>query len=230
MDGIHDLGGKFGYGPVDRTTPAQGFAERWEASVFTMTRVGRSCGAIQNTDQFRFAVERIDPVAYLTQSYYGRWLGAVENLLVEAQVISSEELTARVVASGGDLQSLVAARPDPQLGPFAAETQPGARRESSQKPAFRMGQRVRTASTPSAGHTRLPAYARSRIGVIRALHDTWVLPDSNARGQGEQPTHLYTVEFSGSELWGEGAEPATSVCLDLFECYLSAVEPGEDQP
>lgn len=227
MDGIHDLGGKFGYGPVDRSTPAQGFAERWEASVFTMTRVGRSCGAIQNTDQFRFAVERIDPVAYLTQSYYGRWLGAVENLLVEAQVISSEELSARVVANGGDPESLVAARPDPRRGPVGAETQPGARRDNLQGPAFRTGQRVRTASRPSPGHTRLPAYARSRVGVIRALHDTWVLPDSNAHGAGEQPTHLYTVEFRGTELWGEDADPAASVCLDLFECYLCLNEPEE---
>ena len=227
MDGIHDLGGKFGYGKVDRSTPLQGFAERWEASVFTMTRVGRSCGAIQNTDQFRFAVERIEPVAYLTQSYYGRWLGAVENLLVEAKVISTEELTARVVANGGDPESLVAARPDPQLRPLSPESESGARREAPAAAAFRVGQKVRTAATPSVGHTRLPAYARSRSGIIRALHDAWVLPDSNAHGRGEQPTHLYTVEFSGTELWGESADPATSVCLDLFECYLSAAGSGD---
>lgn len=228
MDGIHDLGGKFGYGPVDRSTPPQGFGERWEASVFTMTRVGRACGAIQNTDQFRFAVERIDPVAYLTQSYYGRWLGAVENLLVEASVISSEELTARVVRNGGDEQSLVAARPDPQLAPFAPESESGARRKTAAAAAFSIGQQVRTASTPSTGHTRLPAYARSRTGVVRARHDAWVLPDTNAHGKGETPTHLYTVEFSGVELWGASADPATCVCLDLFECYLSAVATGED--
>jgi nitrile hydratase len=224
MDGIHDLGGKQGFGTIDRNLPEKAFAARWEAAVFTMTRTARSCGALQNTDQFRFAVERIDPVAYLTHSYYGRWLGAVENLLVEARVVSSEELAERVVASGGDADALIAARPDPALGPIAAETASGARRPVSAPPLHELGQRVQTAAAPSSGHTRLPAYARSRCGVIRALHEVWVLPDSNAHGAGEQPEHLYTVEFSGEELWGAGAEPGTRVCLDLFESYLSAAD------
>lgn len=225
MDGIHDLGGKQGFGTVDRNLPAKAFAARWEAAVFTMSNTARSCGALQNTDQFRFAVERIDPVAYLTHSYYGRWLGALENLLVEARVVNSEELTARVVAMGGDANALIAARPDVALGPIAPETDAGARRPVTGPPQHELGQRVRTAAAPSSGHTRLPAYARNRCGVIRALHAVWVLPDSNAHGDGELPEHLYTVEFSGEELWGAGAESGTRVCLDLFESYLSAIDP-----
>lgn len=230
MDGIHDLGGKQGFGAIDRKIPAKAFAARWEAAVFTMTRTARSCGALQNTDQFRFAVERIDPVAYLTHTYYGRWLGAIENVLVEARVVSSEELTARVVVNGGDAEALIAARPDPALGPIAVATAGGARRSMTHPPRYELGQKVRTAATPSSGHTRLPAYARNRGGVICAQHEVWVLPDSNAHGAGEQPDHLYTVEFSGEELWGAGAEPGTRVCLDLFENYLSAAatEPGTD--
>ena len=224
MDGIHDLGGKQGFGAIDRNVPDQAFAARWEAAVFTMTRTAGSCGALANTDQFRFAVERIDPVAYLTHGYYGRWLGAVENLLVEARVVSSEELTTRVVTGGGDADALIAARPDLTLGPIAKETASGARRPVSAPPLYELDQRVRTAAVPSSGHTRLPAYARNRCGVIRALHEVWVLPDSNAHGAGEQPQHLYGVEFSGEELWGAGAEPGTRVCLDLFESYLSAVD------
>ena len=226
MDGIHDLGGKRGYGAIDQVTGAP-FAQRWEGAVFTMTRTARSCRALQNTDQFRFAVERIDPVAYLTHGYYGRWLGAVESLLVEARVITSEELAARVVAGGGDPSALVAARPDPELGPIAAESAEGARRSSTQPARFEVGERVRTARHASHGHTRLPAYARDRCGVIRALHDSWVLPDTNAHGEGECPSHLYTVEFTGAELWGNDAEAATSVCLDLFEPYLSALDVEE---
>ena len=224
MDGIHDLGGKQGFGAIDRNLPAKTFAARWEAAVFTMTRTARSCGALQNTDQFRFAVERIDPVAYLTHGYYGRWLGAVENLLVEARVVDSEELTARMVTMGGDADGLVAARPDVGLGPIAPETDAGARRQVTNPPRHQLGEWVRTAAVPSSGHTRLPAYARNHCGVIRALHEVWVLPDSNAHGAGERPEHLYTVEFSGEELWGPGAEPGTRVCLDLFESYLSAAD------
>jgi nitrile hydratase subunit beta len=223
MDGIHDLGGRQGFGPVVFDDHAQPFEQRWEAAVFAMTRAARACGALQNTDQFRHAVERIDPVAYLTHGYYGRWLGAVENLLVEAGVVTTQALNDRVRAAGGDPEFLVAARPDPKLGPIAPATAEGERRESQAPPQFVAGQWVRTASTTTSGHTRLPAYARNRRGRIRSHHDSWVLPDSNAHGRGEAPSHLYTVEFSAQELWGAEAETDVLVCLDLFEPYLSAI-------
>jgi len=229
MDGIHDLGGKQGFGPVLRDDQPRAFQQRWEGAVFTMTRAARSCGALQNTDQFRHAVERIDPIAYLTHGYYGRWLGAVENLLVEAGVVSTAAINGRVAERGGDAEFLIAARPDPALGPIAAETEAGAARKSIRDPLFKVGARVRTAATPKPGHTRLPAYARNRSGRIRALHDTWVFPDSNAHGHGEAPTHLYTVEFSGEELWGEESEPSIVICLDLFEPYLCAVADGSSE-
>ncbi|MFU8813937.1 MAG: SH3-like domain-containing protein, partial [Pseudomonadales bacterium] len=65
-----------------------------------------------------------------------------------------------------------------------------------------------------------PAYARSKRGVVDAAHGGWVFPDSNAHGQGENPQHLYTVVFTGEELWGEESEPGVRVSLDLFESYL----------
>jgi nitrile hydratase len=43
-----------------------------------------------------------------------------------------------------------------------------------------------------------------------------------ARFEGEAPQHLYTVRFEGRELWGDQAEPASQVCVDLFESYLEA--------
>ena len=81
MDAIHDLGGKQGFGAVVREVEEPVFHQRWEAAVFTMTRTAAAAGALHNTDHFPHAVERIDPVAYLSQGYYGRWLGAGENLL-----------------------------------------------------------------------------------------------------------------------------------------------------
>ena len=71
-----------------------------------------------------------------------------------------------------------------------------------------------------SGHTRLPGYARSRRGTIAIIQGGWVLPDTNAHGRGECPEHVYAVCFSGEELWGEAAEPGTSVHIDLFESYL----------
>ncbi|MFV2089811.1 MAG: SH3-like domain-containing protein, partial [Pseudomonadales bacterium] len=64
-----------------------------------------------------------------------------------------------------------------------------------------------------------------RVGVVVALQGGWVLPDTNAHGAGENPQHLYCVQFSGETLWGSEAEPGQSVHLDLFETYL---EPCDD--
>lgn len=228
MDAIHDLGGKQGFGRVEREEHAEVFAQRWEAAVFTMNRAARSCGARQNTDQFRHAVERIDPIAYLTHGYYGRWLGAIENLLVESNVVTTAELNRRVAERGGDPDYRIAARPDMSLGPIAPPAAEGARRPSQQPPRFSAGQWVRTAVHTTSRHTRLPAYARNRCGQVVAQHDTWVYPDSNAHGLGEQPSHLYTVEFSGRELWGDEAEAGIVICLDLFEPYLSAAPSPEN--
>ena len=82
MDGIHDLGGKQGYGEVDKSGSDEVFHGRWEAAVFAMAGAGSAAGAWFNVDKFRHAVERIDPKAYLDHGYYGRWLGGIETLLV----------------------------------------------------------------------------------------------------------------------------------------------------
>jgi nitrile hydratase len=224
MDGIHDLGGKQGYGAVLREVDEPVFHDRWEAAIFTMTRTARACGALQNTDQFRHAIERISPVAYLTHGYYGRWLGGLENLLTEAGVITSPELNERAAALGGNVDALVAAQPDPAFAPFANPPREDARREIANPPKLAVGQEIRTSSATTSGHTRLPAYARNRRGTIVAHHDGWVYPDTNAHGKGEMPTHLYTVAFSGDELWGPDAEPHTVVYLDLFEPYLELID------
>jgi nitrile hydratase len=166
----------------------------------------------------------------LNDGYYGRWLGGAETLLVEAGLITQGELTARAVALGAPADGRVAARPSTAPDTFA-EQQPKAdedrrgtaQREVSAAAKFSVGQRVRTASAPVAGHTRLPAYARSALGEVVAQHGAWVYPDTNAHGRGEQPQHLYTVAFAGEELWDGAGEAGFEVRLDLFEPYLSPV-------
>ncbi len=81
---------------------------------------------------------------------------------------------------------------------------------------------MRTRGTPSAGHTRLPAYARAKRGTIVAMRDGWVLPDASAHGDVTRGEYVYTVAFDGPELWGDAGEPGLSVRLDLFESYLNA--------
>ena len=124
MDGIHDLGGRPGFGKVDPIPLEPVFKSRWEAKVFTLVNAAARAGAYQSVDQFRHAVERIDPEAYLTHGYYGRWLGGLETLLVEAGILSSETITLRATALGARPEDLIAARPQrvtPRDGGIPAE-------------------------------------------------------------------------------------------------------------
>lgn len=219
VDGIHDLGGKPGYGKVDRSGENEVFHERWEAVVFAMVGAGRIAEAWYYTDQFRHAVERIDPEAYLKHGYYGRWLGGVETLLKEAGIVSESELATRVVAMGGSKDDLIAAKPSGRPDPRGAKSElRTAKRGLEVEPEFEVGDLVHTAKDPVPGHTRLPGYARDKTGEVIAVHGGWVFPDTAAHGQGEQPQHLYTVRFSSEVLWNK---PGFSVSLDLFEPYLS---------
>jgi hypothetical protein len=69
------------------------------------------------------------------------------------------------------------------------------------------------------GHTRLPRYARGRSGIVHANRGVFGFADSNARGDGACPQHLYTVAFAGEELWGKNGRKDT-VLLDLWDNYL----------
>ena len=86
---------------------------------------------------------------------------------------------------------------------------------------FSEGDVVRTATAEPSGHTRLPSYARGKLGRVTAVHGCHVYPDANAHGLGEQPQWLYTVEFSGNALYGAAGDPQTIVSIDAFEPYLS---------
>lgn len=225
MDGVHDLGGKEGCAELDYDPEAGVFAARWEASVFAMSRALGAVGVTKNSDQFRHAVERIEPAAYLTHGYYGRWLGGLENLLVEAGQMSQDELTARALALGASPSDLIAARPDSNPARVPDNSDPtSSERAVGADPKFASGDRVQTQRYGVRGHTRLPAYARGAVGEIIACHGAWVFPDTNAIGAGEQPAELYTVRFEAAELWGPDAERGMSVRLDLFEPYLSLVQ------
>jgi nitrile hydratase len=219
MDGVHDLGGKQGFGRVDQASDKV-FSDRWEASVFAMVNASATAGAWPNVDRFRHAIERIDPEAYLNHGYYGRWLGGLETLLVEAGIVDSLDITDKAIEKGALAEDLIAARPANKPDPMGpAPTSTGSDRELSRLPLFKVGDEVTALNNVVPGHTRLPAYVRGKRGQVVLWHQGWVYPDTNAHGAGEQPQHLYTVKFTGDELWGQ---QGFSVCIDLFEPYITA--------
>jgi nitrile hydratase beta subunit len=207
MNGIHDMGGMDGFGRihVERDEPV--FHAPWQARVFGLVALA----PVGNTDAFRHAIERIDPEAYLAGGYYGRWMAAIEMRLVEEGMLAMGEVDARM-------------RGEPAPGPpgraLGLEGEDRALRHLDSAPRFAVGDAVRARNHQPRGHTRLPGYARSRRGRIARVHPAWVYPDTHAHGRGEQPTYAYAVRFAARELWGADADPAASVCVDLFEPYL----------
>lgn len=214
MDGIHDLGGMHGFGPVPYAPDDPPYHEPWEARVFAASLAAR-VPAYMNLDYSRHSIERIPPAVYLASSYYERWLLALIMRQLEAGHITREELAQGRAAAGAKPRT--DAIPPEAIDPFGGQS---FRREIPDPPRFAVGDVVRTGDPQTTGHTRLPRYARRRCGEVLRHHGAHVLPDSHAAGEGEHPTHLYTVAFSARELWGPQASAADRVHVDVWECHL----------
>ncbi len=95
MNGIHDMGGMHGLGPIVREENEPAFHEDWERRILGIVRA-MTVGQHATLDEFRHSVERMDPVHYLQSSYYEHWLDGAERLFVEKGYISRDEFDARV--------------------------------------------------------------------------------------------------------------------------------------
>jgi nitrile hydratase subunit beta len=226
MNGVHDLGGKHGFGPVEREENEPYFHADWEKAVMVMNLIGL-VKRIYNIDEFRHAIERMGQAEYLNTSYFEHWLASVSTLLVEKGVISRDELEARTKEFGDNPQKPLPDRKDPELlERMMRVVRKGMAEQSAPDPAprFQSGDMVVTRNWQPPGHTRLPAYARGHRGRIHAFHGVYILPDAHAHGRGRCPEPLYSVGFEAGELWGETAEPRQRVYIDLWESYL---KPGD---
>ncbi|MEM9036664.1 MAG: nitrile hydratase subunit beta [Actinomycetota bacterium] len=216
MDGVHDLGGVEGFGPLRIDADEAPFPHEWEGRVMAMRLLMGFWGA-WNTDRGRHSIERLPPVDYLSMTYYEKWLASLVNLSVETGFVTGDEVATGTADPGvdpveGAPDAAVVRKVFPRGGPSL--------RAVDDPPRFRVGDAVRTREHMHSGHTRLPGYARGRVGEITSDHGAHVLPDSNAAGEGEQPEHLYTVRFRARELWGDGGGDH-AVHLDLWESYLA---------
>jgi len=91
MGRINDVGGMQGFGHISQELDEPAFHADWEAHVFAVNRALLGAG-VYNLDEFRDAIERMSPQAYLSASYYERWLHAVTTLLVEKGVLTAQEI------------------------------------------------------------------------------------------------------------------------------------------
>ena len=206
MDGIHDLGGMQGFGTVEHDDTV--FHAPWERLAFAMAQTAHIEG---NTDDFRHAIERLEPGQYLTVGYYGRWLACTEIRLRERGLLDSDEVDRR--AGGSEARPRSTASVGLPTGAAAG----GPKRRLDRPPRFSVGETVRVRDLHQVGHTRLPGYVRGHRGTVLLVHHVFVFPDTNAHGRGDDPQHVYAVQFRARDLWGAGDHVVT---VDLFESYL----------
>jgi nitrile hydratase beta subunit len=218
MNGVHDMGGMHGFGPIEVEPGEPVFHAVWEGRVLAMSRAMAYTRAF-NIDMARYSREALPAATYLGSSYYRRWQLAMERLFQQLDLLGLDELTAgRALRPGRQLSRKL--RPDDversvSHGEYA--------RPATASPLFAIGDTIRTRNINPPSHTRLPRYARGRAGVIESIRGCHVFPDSTVVGRGEDPHWLYTVVFEARELWGDGADATVKVSIEAWEPYLEAL-------
>lgn len=204
MDSIHDLGGKQGFGRIDYPSPAHD--ETWEPLVRACSAFALKCH-VYNMDEFRHAIERMDPRYYMSAPYFERHLTAVATLLVEKGLTSREELEE---LAGGTF---------PLAGPIG----PG--RMPSPEQSFEIGDRVRVKNEFVSGHVRMPGYIRGKVGEVVGISPSYPFPDAAGHGMQAPAEPTYDVRFRARELWPDSCDDAFNH-VGVFQSYLEKAEPA----
>ena len=201
MDGIHDLGGRQGFGRVRHVPAAPAFHAEWEKRVNALYGLAVKLG-IFNMDEYRHAIERMEPRHYLAAGYYERTLTSLATLLVEKGLVTRAELEQR--AGGGFPLAL-----------------PGAagRANVADTERFVIGDAVRVREDHVPGHVRMPAYIRGKRGVVVGASPAYPFPDAHAHGVDAADEPTFDVRFDALELWPDAAE-AAFVHVGVFQSYL----------
>ncbi|WP_296258152.1 MULTISPECIES: nitrile hydratase subunit beta [unclassified Pseudomonas] len=209
MDGMHDLGGKEGFGPVKRSNYAGFYQMPWELRVHAIgaVMIGKKFWC---ADEQRHAIERMEPRHYMNASYYERQLTAFLTLAVEKDLCGHAELCKR--AEGGVPLSLPAA---------------AGRAASGATEWFQVGQKVRVKDEFVPGHTRFPGYVRGRTGVIAGQSAPCHFPDAAGHALDAALEMTYDLCFEAKDLWPESCDDA-QVHFTAFHSYLELVEDCTD--
>jgi nitrile hydratase beta subunit len=205
VDGIHDLGGMQGLGPVAHSPAEPVFHHRWQAVARVLMEV--VAGAAEASGgEFRHSIERMEPGHYLTSDYYEHWLTAAATLAVEHGLVTHADLEAR---AGGRFPLS-----GPVLAPPVVDAGPGL-----DQPRFAVGDRVRVREWHPPGHTRCPRYIRGKAGTVARVDGTHSVPDIEAHGTVRRYEPTYSIRFDADELWRDG-QGDVSVHVDLWDSYL----------
>jgi nitrile hydratase subunit beta len=202
MDGMHDLGGKQGFGRV--AYPSLPHNETWEPLVRALSAFALR-NHVYNMDEFRHAIERMAPRHYINAPYYERHLTAVATLLVEKGLVTREELETLV---DGSFQL---------SGPIG----PG--RQAAPPQLFEIGDRVRVKNEYVPGHIRMPAYIRGKEGVVVRISPPYPFPDTAGHGMQAPMEPTCDVRFRSRDLWPDSCDDALNH-VGVFQSYLEKLK------
>jgi nitrile hydratase subunit beta len=219
MDGVHDMGGMHGFGPVVVEGGDEVFHEDWEPRVFALSHLSTVRDLVGGPGG-RAVRESMDPAHYLEASYYERWLWSVERRLEAKGTIVPGEIEAMMSRLGASEAPPTAADPELAAEAIAELRQGSPAMGIAIGPRFKPGDRVRVRRMHPDGHTRCPRYVRGAVGLVERVQGTDPLPDKATYGIPTEPEPVYAVAFASQELWGESDEPPWTVLVDLFETYL----------
>ncbi len=145
--------------------------------------------------------------------------------LIDAGAITKDELESAIERSAAEpgapvpargVEKVEAAKERDEEAPRAGQPES----VEASKPRFKLGDRVRARNTHPAGHTRLPGYVRGKVGEVISGYRRQGFQDAEPMSDHEGPQPVYAVRFDAREIWGQSAEPNSSVCLDMWEAYL----------
>ena len=204
MDGMHDLGGRQGFGKVGFAPNASPFHAAWEKRSYSLRTMAIQLG-LYNIDEYRHAVERMDPRHAVGASYYEKVITAIATLLVEKGVTTRAEL--EELAGGGFALSHPSA---------------GGRTNAADRKSFQRGERVRVKNDFVPGHIRVPGYIRGKVGIVMSEGPLTPFPDAHAHGLEAVDEPTYDVQFRSEDLWPGGAEASVNH-VAVFQSYLEAV-------
>jgi nitrile hydratase subunit beta len=212
VDGVHDLGGMHGFGPV--RTPDGGLThhEPWETRAQAVAAM--SGGAR------RPAIESLDPATYLASSYYVRWLLAAEATLVAGGKVDQADLDRWRATFEADPESPRPVHVDPAVVEMIRGIPPHSHGAAATT-EFSVGDPVRVRRMRPEAHHRCPRYLRGAVGEVETVLGADPVP-----GEAEDVVEsCYTVRFSSVDLFGDqtdAGEPPYTLLIDLWERYLEA--------
>lgn len=211
MDGVHDMGGMQGFGPVVTADGGRTHHHSWEVRAQVVSLLaGRS---------MRADIERLGPDVYLDSSYYVRWLLAAERRVVDDGMVSADDLERWRSIFADDSDAEMPYRSDPAVVALIGAMQPELL-EPVTESAFEEGERVRVRRMRPEQHHRCPRYVRGAVGLIERVLGADRVPGVPYREHEVEP--CYTVQFSSVDLFGDD-QPSHQLLIDLWERYLEPV-------